>query len=357
MGRTTRYSSLFSEQRAEFAKKVKAFKERQDWSDRQLTQRYNEIVDELLKRHPGSRYKPISRPLMNRFLNMANPRSRGQLRCVRDQDFVIFARMLDVEPATFAAIPAAAALTDMPGELSVPSTFQETFGRHLAPASELLSVAEFLPCSLEDPDFTHWHHKSLFDGLFPAQASCDALVNEYDEIGRLSRDRLDKESRQRKWTFTHIMMQSRLDEIAELDRRDNQYSQCSAQVREKCLRRLLSLLSDQGLKIRLLIVRDRDVRELRWLKAWDSLVVVLNQDGRGTFSFWRDHNGLRQRSEDSDLVSRNLAWLEQLRLRAAWHEPSDVVAYLKDQLTRLSSAQNCKLKSSRRAIAAAERGK
>jgi hypothetical protein len=335
MGRTMRYSSLYPSQRADFARKVKEFRNAQGWRDQKLTDRYNEIVNELLKQHPGSRYKTISRSVMNRFLNMTDPKSRGQLRCVRDQDFEVFSRMLSVPVSVFTTVVPGAAIVDTPGDLAVAQHFQQLLGRHLENATELVSAAEYLPCSLEDSDFTHWHHKSLFDGLFPTQESCDAVINEYDEIGRLSRDRLDKVGRKRNWMFTHIMVQSKLDEIATPSPKDGQYWQCSFEVRAKCLQRLINLVSDPEMKIQLLIVRDHDVQNLRWLKAWDSIVVVLDQHRRGSFSFWRDHNGIRQRSEDPDLVVQNLTWLEQLRASAAWSKRSEVTEYLKREMARL----------------------
>ena len=195
----------------------------------------------------------------------------------------------------------------------------EHYRRH---SKEMLSWAEFLPCSFETPEVMHVHHRALFGapGVVASDEHVDAVVKQFDEIGERNRERTLGQKDARTWTFTHLM---RLSDLANFAAGSEGYRLCSMEMRRACLRHLIEVVSDESYKMRLCIVADGDADDMRAFQQFDSLFII--DDAHAT---WRDHAGNLMWTVHPDLVRAKRKLLEDLRSRAAYAEKADVVALL-----------------------------
>lgn len=206
-------------------------------------------------------------------------------------------------------------------------------GEHLRQAGQLLSWANFLPCSLETPEFTERHHESIFGARYQYPDQWKPIVEGYNLLGSKRREALLSAGSDRKWNFTHMMFFTDLARIADL--RSDEYSVCSASCRRECLLGLIDLLTKRpDWRVRLALVTKEDEVILRSRVPWnqrhfDSLVMPMDGDGKPLFAFWRDDFGKMTSTDSPVALQEPLRWLTEFRNLARIRDVADVVSVLR----------------------------
>lgn len=204
--------------------------------------------------------------------------------------------------------------------------FQNLLSGHLRNAVELLGWAEFLPCSLETSKFMCAHHQSLFSPLYEGDPNgLKNVLGEYNELGDKQRERFQTAETKRPWKFTHLMFASDFLKIVQSPASAQQYAACTKDMRVDCLDNLSDLLARRAWNIQLGLVSAKDVPILkRRLHDFDSVIVIIGRDGKGIFTWKRNHVGELWLSEKPEEIEREFALLQQLRASASLCTTSDL---------------------------------
>lgn len=192
--------------------------------------------------------------------------------------------------------------------------------KHQDAASEFWGWSEFLPCSLETPEFMSAHHRALFDEI-PGTSEWELkkVLRLYDEIGSFRRSQFLDGTRH--WKMTVLMLLSDLQRIAE--RRD-EYRNISKRIVQTCLLNVARLIRDHDMKLDLFIAKDSEVSDLMpFLRESDSKIVIGD-----SLSLGRDHRGTVLWSEDPKLVHQQRATFASFAKRASFKTKVEVAAKL-----------------------------
>ena len=198
--------------------------------------------------------------------------------------------------------------------------------RHEANADALIGWGEFLPCSLETPEFMEAHHAAIFrpHSKLPSSLERAKFVAEaFNEIGRRQQQRFVEDRQSRPRRFVHIIHRSNLEKIAQ---GTSQYASIDRSVREQCLKNLIKLITDDRWGVELFIATDDRVDQLVEFNDLDSLVLV------GGLAFWRDHQGNVQWSEIPERVSVVKELLDEFMRLSDYNDRNKVAGLLKELL-------------------------
>jgi hypothetical protein len=205
--------------------------------------------------------------------------------------------------------------------------FYERLAAELVDTAELLSWAEFLPCSLETKTFMEKHHESLFSEHYDYPDELEKVLQKFNAIGNHRRKALLDAGKDRPWKFTHILFESDLAKISDLNAPE--YCCCPPATRHACLRNLAQLIKQPSSKITLVVVKDAAARSIKKkLHDYDSLVVLFNQSGAATYAFRRTHTGDISCTKRKEELADRRKSLENLRNLAAWDSSRDFKASL-----------------------------
>lgn len=185
-------------------------------------------------------------------------------------------------------------------------------------SEELLGWAEFLPCSLETPEFMEAHHSGVFQEIASDSRFFQAVTRHYNGLGSHRRQRL-LNSASRPWRFVQLILQSDLYRIVRGE--GHEYSVIPPQLRRECLRELRRLIAEEQMKIDL-IVSDAD-RPPWWSNGLDSLVVFDQK-----LAFWRQCNGSFFWTTDRRLIQVRRDWLNDFRQTARYDKRADILSML-----------------------------
>jgi transcriptional regulator with XRE-family HTH domain len=325
MPTTSRYVQILPSRLAEIAARIEQRRAKLGLSQQDLARRCNEARLELL----GPDDLP-SAPRMTRdrvakiLMARRSGRSAAAAKALYPHEIRMFAGALEtslewlVGPDPEQAVVVWDPLTE-PRRAQHFLQLIEHYRRH---SKEMLSWAEFLPCSFETPEVMHAHHLALFGapGVGASDQHVDAVVKQFDDIGARNRERTLGERGTRTWIFTHIML---LSDLANFVAGSAGYRLCSPEMRRACLRHLIEVVSDESYKMRLCIVADGDVDTTKVFHASDSLFLIGD-----TCAAWRDHAGNLMWTVHPDLVRAKRRLLEDLRSHARYAAKGDVVALL-----------------------------
>lgn len=295
--------------------RIRQLIERRDMKHEVVAKKYN---NENSRRFPDRKNKRIGRTDITKLLSGT--------RKLTNYDCPILAEVLGVTIEELLGVSnlVMAPEIDPRNDLTQYEALFELLGRHLRDATELLSWAEFLPCSLETPDFMAAHHKGVFEALGPNR---DIVAEFYDEIGRGQQDRLREAAHHRSWIFTHVIFESDLARI--FSREDLHYVYCS---RDQCLEaidHLMALLTRvPSWNISFIVIPGQRPLQALGIQDCDSKVVVLDKHNRPTFSFWRNHTGVvRFTAAPVPALGDNLSTLRELQ---AMGTSDSTLGYLRD---------------------------
>jgi hypothetical protein len=179
--------------------------------------------------------------------------------------------------------------------------------------------------SFEPPEFMHEHHKALFrelDSIGLAKEK-QQVVQIYDRIGNLRRKRLlDTNTRGCK-DFTQIILVSDLERIA---RGVDEYNLINKELRKSCLKNISELISDESLKINLVVIQDLDARPFKAaLRDYDSIGVFGD-----SLVLWRYHSGRIAWSEHLAHIKPYRNMLNKLQKRSTYFKRQDVLDLLSE---------------------------
>lgn len=188
-------------------------------------------------------------------------------------------------------------------------------------ATELLSWADFIPCSLEPEDFMHGHHASSLSDTVLSPEELDTVVTFYDAFGNARRNAFGKN---RKWFFHHIVDLSDIRKIA--DPKTDEYRLCTADLRRACFNYLLDRLNDPAWMVTLSVVLDKRIpKPLKVRLA--ALDTIFTFDDK--FALTRTRWGDLHWSTSRPWVLKQRQTLEQLQSISDFNKLEDVNRLLK----------------------------
>ncbi len=300
-----------------------------DWRKRTLkkVETMSRVVGERL--FPGQK-TCIRESRLSRLLAWRNlhGHKRGKARMPQPHELPILAAIMEVTIEELTGLVNASIVIkpDLPTDTRIQDMFQNLLSGHLRTAVELLGWAEFLPCSLETSEFMRAHHQSLFSPLYEGDPNgLKNVLGEYNELGDKQRNRLQSAGIDRPWRFTHLMFRSDFLKIVQPPASAQQYALCTKDARTGCLDSLSNLIARPSCKIQLGLVSAKDVPILkRRLHDFDSVIVIIGRDGKGIFTWKRNHVGELWLSEKPEEIEREFALLQQLRASASLCTTSDL---------------------------------
>lgn len=146
---------------------------------------------------------------------------------------------------------------------------------------QLQSWSDFLPCSLESPEFMESHHQVLYgDSLLEGG---DILIETFNTIGHKRREWIHSEERKANSSFTQLMFKSSLENIAY---GKSDYENIAPEIRRNCLKFLYKIIADPNNRIKLIVAEDEANMPIkRILRQFDSILVFGN-----SFALRREHD-------------------------------------------------------------------
>ncbi|HEX9428015.1 MAG TPA: helix-turn-helix transcriptional regulator [Candidatus Polarisedimenticolia bacterium] len=331
MGTNSRLIEVLPGQMRQIAQRLKTRREALGITQDELARRCNQAAEALFGPEDRMHAGRMSRSRIAHIEQAHRPRpGKGAAMALHPHEIRILASALEVSPEQIVAdhdggIVAWDPLTN-PQRAAHFSSLLKSFERG---ARELLGWAEFLPCSLETPEFMHAHHRAIFnaDALdLPETERAEwsgAAIAMYDAIGGQRRQALLSSGASRPWAMTHMMLRPDLERIA---CGEGAFAGIAAASRRACLRNLRRLVADRSLRIDLVILpEEAGLRHL--VQGFDSLVVLDE-----SFAFWRSFSGDIAYTAHPSIVRLRRALLETLRGQAQQSRPDDIIDLL-DQLT------------------------
>ncbi len=271
-----------------------------------LVAEYNGRRLDFQKRHPKHRFDRMHRTSFSRFLNDRFKRQHiakliavGEILADAELSEMLDAHALD-DPRTF---------DPSRGD---GGRFHEAWIEAEKGAKVLRGWAEFLPCSFVPDEFMRLHHRALL-GVFRPDDEGDvtALIQAFDEIGTINRQRFTRDRKSRPERFVQIMFDSDFEKI---QNGTDVYRGIPVQVRRDCLKHLQELLDDQRMGVELKIVKARK-RQIRLCHhgpdnaaiRFDTVAVIDNH-----FAFRRNYHGDLEYGQGKDFVEMNAGVVGEL---------------------------------------------
>jgi hypothetical protein len=201
---------------------------------------------------------------------------------------------------------------------------------HEENSNDTLVWAEYLMCSFEPPEFMHEHHQALFRelDLIGLAKEKQKVVQIYDRIGNLRRKHLLNTNIRRNKDFTQIILLSDLERIV---RGADEYHHINKDLRKSCIKNIGKLISNESLKINLVVIQDTDAQPFKpALHDYDSVGVF----GDGLV-LWRYHSGRIAWSEHPAHIKPYRNMLKELQKRSIYHKRQDVLNLLSELSTSI----------------------
>lgn len=248
--------------------------------------------------------------------------------------------LAEVMGTTFEALtqlpsPSVIIKPDTSADIELQMTFRTLLSKHLANSSELLGWAEFVPCSLETPAFMRQHHRSIFTPLYDGdREGLQKVLKEYNELGDRRRAELQGAGSTRTWKFTNLLFESDFLQVVQSPRTAWRYRYCTKPMRREYLDHLAAFVSDPTWKVTLAVVPDAKAASLKArLQDYDSMVMVIGQNGEGTFGWKRNHRGELWFTERPKEIMKDQQLLEQIRRQSKLYTATDL-HHMTRRLTR-----------------------
>jgi hypothetical protein len=269
----SKYVEVSEDQLRMIAGHIEAWIEKTGATHEEFAQKYNRLKDQ---RCPAGTVAPMDRHRVLSYLNLAKGKTTSTHlarvpRC-REIELVAVLIGIPVEQLVGQETESVRHMLKVADSTAEAAEFQRLMSSRQAETADLIGLAEFLPCSLETPEFMHAHHNAIFRNI-PGD------VQVWDGIGNARRNEFLTEGRT--WRFTQLNFLSDLKDIAF---GGGHYKAVPPQMRKSCLKNLTRLLTTQNLNVRMLIADDENDDAVRALRAdispYDSVVT------------WDEHLGI-----------------------------------------------------------------
>jgi hypothetical protein len=300
---------------ARIGREIRRICEERNLTYKQVAQLCNESLKLLYPQQP---FDPIVEARITRIVEAhQNPLARGVARHVHDYELVAIPHALkfSLDDVMGTAFKRCALIWDPFADPEYSAKVLRLLQEHGKNAKELIGWAEFLPCSMETPEFMRAHHTQLFRSQ-PAVSPREwrHLMDQYNDIG--DRRRMHVLSVGRTWYMRQLMRVSDLERIVNgTDEFD-----FDKQIRKEGLAYLARLIVDPSSRMQFILAEDEDVRPIeRSFREFDSQFMI---DERVTV--WRSHGGRISWSEDPVYIAHHRAVLERFVSLATYKAP-DVV--------------------------------
>jgi len=163
------------------------------------------------------------------------------------------------------------------------------------------------------------HHLSWFKQRYESHEPWHEIANAFNSVGNNQRKAFDAHVSQ--WLFTHLMFESKFDEI--VDAHAQQYSLVERTHRVACLERLAHLLTTlPHSRLRMhVVLREHEATmrqsfRMQELFGFDSMIVIFNKFNVPVFSFYRRHSGEVGYTDRPEATRKNAQFLDAI-IRAA----------------------------------------
>jgi hypothetical protein len=277
---------------------------------------------------PSQRFGPIREERIARLVEASqNPTARGVAKQVEDYELVAIPHALhfSLDEVFGSSFRRHALVWDPLADPHYSENVLKLLKQHGEHARELVGWAEFLPCSMETPEFMRAHHDRLFRGQITLSVrEWHQLMQQYNEFG--DRRRHLALSPERKWNLKHLMRVSDLELIVF---GTGEYS-FDKTLRKAQIQHLANLVAKPENKIELILAEDAEIKPIeKHLRDYDSQFCI---DERLTV--WRNHGGRMTWSEDPGLVAQHRALLQEFERVSSCKRLKDVhdrlVCYLEE---------------------------
>lgn len=296
--------------------------------------KYKKVVElcnqSLKKLFPHTAYDPISEDRITKIVEAyQDPAARGAARQIDSQELAAISHALkfSLDEVLGSNYRRFAMIWDPFADPEYSEKVLKLLQKHGMGAKELVGWAEFLPCSMETPNFMQLHHARLFRSqLAVSSREWRQAMDHYNDIGDQRRLLVLRENRT--WKMKQLMLVSDLMRIVNgVDEFDFDRA-----VRRAELLYLADLIADPNNRMELILAEDSDVRPIeRKLRDYDSQFTI---DDRLTV--WRNHGGRISSSEDPGYIAQHRATLDRFVELATYKDQGAVY----DQL--MAAAQEVK---------------
>ena len=289
----SKYVEVTQEQLRTIAAHIEAWIEKTKTTHQGFADKYNQLRQQRCR--PGT-VATMDRFRVLAFLNLARGKTSSRIAKVpycQETELIAALIGIPVEELVGQESESTRHVVKVAESSAEAAAFLKLLSSRQPETRELIGLAEFLPCSLETPEFMHAHHSALF----PDNPG-DVMV--WDGIGHARRAEVF--SGRRKWRMTQLNFLSDLKAIAS---GDGYYKDVAASVRKSCLENLIQVLSNRDLNVRMLIANDEKDDAVRALRkdvsfydsviTWDEqLAIVRDRFGIAYYSdrkrytkYWR----------------------------------------------------------------------
>jgi hypothetical protein len=193
--------------------------------------------------------------------------------------------------------------------------------QHQRQAKDIWGYAEFLPCSLETPEFMAEHHRRVFDRVPGAsEAEWRSVIRIYNEIGTIRRNQFLRTDRH--WRVNTFMLVSDIEKIV---MRTGEYEGINRRLVTKCMENLTALIEDPTMRLNFVLAEEDEIQGLLpFLKDCDTRLLFGE-----SLCLWRDHRGNITWSEHPRIVYQQKELFGTLFRKARFKKAAEVVAKLK----------------------------
>ncbi len=266
MPTVSKYVEVGQDQMKNIALHIDAWIKATGSSQEEFAQKYNELKDQ---RCPPGTVAPMHEKRVLSFLNLARGKTTASHlarvpRC-REIELLAIVVGVPVEELLGHETESVRHVLKVADSSEEAAEFMALMGSRQSETAELIGLAEFLPCSLETPEFMHAHHVANF-----RNKAGDVQI--WDGIGNARRNEFLAEGRT--WRVTQLNF---LSDVKAIAFGEGHYRPVPAPVRKACLENLIRLLSTRRLNVRMMIADDESddaVRALRTdISLYDSVVT------------------------------------------------------------------------------------
>lgn len=330
MPKASRFSGSLHNRVPHIAFRLRSQMQRLGLSEMALARRCEHLAQDLF---PKADQPRISRERIAKILmNCKTSPGKSAARILIHQELVVFSRALKVSIEWLIGQEDVRdpVLWDVLAEPERAQQILHLIAENEEKTGELMVWAEGLLGSLTPPEFIHEFHMGQFTELDLLGLTHEKrkLVEVYDNISQVRRQRMFGAKSKRAWTLTQLLFLSELERIAD---GTSVYQRMSKGLRKRCLENLSRVLADADLGINLVVAKDRDAADIKMaLRDYASFGFTGEK-----FTLWSYHSGKVAWSEHSSHIAKHRQILLELRKCAAYSKREEVLSLLHQLIARI----------------------
>jgi transcriptional regulator with XRE-family HTH domain len=294
---------------ARIGREIQRIRTEQNLTYREIAKRCNRSLNVLF---PGKQLGSITESRITKIVEaFQHPNARGAAKQIEDYELAAIPHALrfSLDEVLGENFKRCAYIWDPLADPEYSETLLRLLQKHGTDASELVGWAEFLPCSMETPEFMEAHHLQLFKGQLAVSArEWRQMMIRYNEFGH--RRRALVLSQDRTWNMKQLM------KVSDLERIVNGVGEFAfdKRIRREQLEYLVGLISSNDSRMEFILAEDDALKVIdRTLRDYDSQFTI---DDRITV--WRSHAGRLGWSEEPGYIAQHRAILDEFEKLAQY---------------------------------------